>query len=259
MDLSNPMALEGRTFLVTGGAQGIGLSVARQIQALGGATLLIDVNQAALDATRSVLNAEKTLTLAGSVTDEAFMNDAVVQGVNRFGAMHGLVNNAGIVRAAMIEKMTMDQWRQVIDVNLTGAFVALQAVGRHLLKRAAAGEKRVGSIVNVSSDAGRRGTMGQINYGAAKAGLFGLTMSAAREWAKHDIRVNTICFGLVETDMTAVIRSEKFRAQSLAKIPMARWGGADEAAKPICYLLSEAADLVTGQTFSMNGGSHMQV
>src|SRR5690606_23559531 len=177
----------------TGAAQGIGLSVSRLILELGGSVTLVDRNEDALSACNEDLDRERVLTIAGSVTDPDFMKHAVEASVDRFGAVHGLVNNAGVVRAAMIEKMTMDQWQQVIDVNLTGSFIALQAVGRHMLQRAAGGERNVGSIVNVSSDAGRRGTIGQINYGAAKAGLFGLSMSAAKEWAKHEIRVNTVC------------------------------------------------------------------
>ncbi|MGE4336043.1 MAG: SDR family NAD(P)-dependent oxidoreductase [Pigmentiphaga sp.] len=255
--MNNPMSLAGRHILVTGAAQGIGLSVSRLVLALGGSVTLVDINAAALATGSDGLARERLLTVAGSVTDPGFMADTVERSVARFGAVHGLVNNAGVVRPAMIEHMTLEQWRQVIEVNLTGAFVCLQAVGRHMLQRAGEGERNVGSIVNVSSDAGRRGTIGQINYGAAKAGLFGLSMSAAKEWAKHDIRVNTVCFGLVETEMTEKLRSERFRERSLGKIPMGRWGGPDEAARPICYLLSGASDLVTGQTFSMNGGEHM--
>jgi len=251
------MSLEGRNIVVTGAAKGIGLEVTRQILAVGGTVTMIDVNEADLTAAVGYLDKDKVLYLSGSVTDPDFMARAVAEAVARFGAVHGLVNNAGIVRAALIAKMTMQQWQQVLDVNLTGAFVALQAVGRHMLLRAEAGGTNIGSIVNISSDAGRRGTIGQINYGAAKAGLFGLSMSAAQEWAKHEIRVNTVCFGLVETDMTEMLRSDKFRDRSLAKIPMGRWVQADQAARSILYLLSDASELVTGQTYSVNGGAHM--
>jgi 3-oxoacyl-[acyl-carrier protein] reductase len=174
--------------------------------------------------------------------------------VERHGAIHGLVNNAGIVRAAMIEKMAAQAWQQVIDVNLSGVFYCLQAVGRHMLERIAAGDASPASIVNISSDAGRRGTIGQINYGAAKSGVLGITMSAAREWAARNIRVNSICYGVVETEMTETVRSEKFRDRYLAQVPMGRFTTPDEAAQPVCFLLSQAASYITGQHLSVNGG-----
>ena len=164
------------------------------------------------------------------------------------------MNNAGIIRTAMIDKMSFKQWQEVIDVNLTGVYLCLQAVGRHMIERAKAGDAEPGAIVNVSSDAGRRGTIGQINYGAAKSGVLGITMSAAREWGRHGIRVNSVCFGVVETQMTEVIRSEKFREQYMAQIPMGRFAPPEEVARPVCFLLSEAASYVTGQHLSINGG-----
>ena len=138
---------------------------------------------------------------------EAEFDAAFEQAQTRFGALHGLVNSAGIIRPAMIEKMEPSQWQQVIDVNLSGSYYCVQAFGRRALQLIKAGNVSPRSIVNISSDAGRMGTIGQINYSAAKAGLFGITLSAAREWAKHDVRSNAICFGLVET----------------AQVPSPRW------------------------------------
>ena len=108
--------------------------------------------------------------------------------------------------------------------------------------------------MNISSDAGRRGTIGQVNDSAAKSGLYGLTMSAAREWAKSNVRVNTVGFGVVETPMTETIRSEKFADTHLRQIPLGRWAEAAEVARPVCFLLSDAASSVTGQHPSANGG-----
>jgi 3-oxoacyl-[acyl-carrier protein] reductase len=175
--------------------------------------------------------------------------------VEQFGDIDGLVNNAGIVRAAMINKMTLEQWNEVIDVNLSGVFQCLQAVGTYFLDRGRSG----GSIVNVSSDAGRRGTIGQINYGAAKSGVLGLTMSAAREWAKYRIRVNSLCFGVVETPMTAKILSDQFKERTLGMIPMGYWAKPEEVAPPVCFLMSDAASYITGQHLSVNGGYHIGV
>jgi 3-oxoacyl-[acyl-carrier protein] reductase len=154
--------------------------------------------------------------------------------------------------------MTLEQWQQVMDVHLSGSFHFLQAVGCHMLERQRSGgdgdNDGTCAIVNISSDAGRRGTIGQINYGSAKAGVLGLTMCAAREWAKYGVRVNTVGFGVVETPMTETIRSEKFADTYRAQIPLGRWAQAVEVARPVCFLLSDAASYITGQHLSVNGG-----
>ncbi|MDB5860167.1 MAG: 3-oxoacyl-ACP reductase, partial [Ramlibacter sp.] len=198
----NLMDMSGRNVLVTGAAQGIGLNAARLLYELGANLTLVDANQEKLAAASEGFDGKRVLAAAGSVTDRAFLQGVVDQAAARFGGVHGLVNNAGITRTAMIDKMTVEQWQQVIDVNLTGVFNCLQAVGADMLARARAGEKDPGAIVNISSDAGRKGTVGQINYGAAKSGVLGLTKSAAREWGRYGVRVNTEAYGEVETDMT---------------------------------------------------------
>lgn len=248
------LTLHGRTIIVTGAAQGIGQAVAQLSLNLGASVVVVDTNRAALDYWASQQPAERVLIGEGSVADANFAQAIVAQAAERFGDVDGLVNNAGIVRAAMIDKMSADQWQSVIDVNLTGAFYMLQAVGRHMIARVKAGAQTRGAIVNISSDAGRRGTVGQINYGAAKSGMFGLTMSAAREWARHGIRVNSVAFGVVETPMTEVIRGEKFRDGMLDLIPLKRFAAPAEVVPPICFLLSDAASYVTGQNLSVNGG-----
>lgn len=253
----NPMTLENKTVIVTGAGQGIGLAIAISIIRLGGRVVALDRNAETLAQFASEAATDRLLTAAGDVTDGDFVTATVDKAAEWGGSIDGLVNNAGISRAAMIHKMDMDAWQAVIDVNLTAPFRLLQAVGRKMLAKAASGERTPGSIVNISSDAGRRGTFGQINYGAAKSGITGLTMSAAREWASRGIRVNAVAFGVVETPMTETVRSEKFRDTYLAQIPMGRWGSPEEVAVPVCFLLSEAASYITGQTISVNGGFHI--
>lgn len=255
--MRNPMQLQDAHVIVTGGAQGIGRAIVDLALELGARVTLIDANAQALHAAAAALPADRVLGLAGSVADAAFVARAVDEASARFGPVAGLVNNAGIIRPAMIHKMTLEQWQAVLDVNLTGAFVCLQAVGRTLLARAKAGAPVRASIVNIAADAGRKGTIGQVNYGAAKSGMLSLTMSAALEWAQFGIRVNTLCFGVVETRMTETIRSDKFRDTYLARIPMGRWATPAEVAQPVCFLLSDAASYITGQNLSVNGGAFM--
>lgn len=247
-------SLKNKSIVVTGAAQGIGRAIAELALTLGASVTAVDLNAGALEAFRDQAGKDRVLPLVGSVADAEFVQRTVDGAVARFGPLHGLVNNAGITRPAMIEKMKLEDWQQVIDVHLSGSFYFLQAAGRHMLARARSGDKAPGSIINISSDAGRRGTIGQINYGAAKAGLLGLTMCAAREWGKYNIRVNTVGFGVVETPMTETIRSEKFADTYRAQIPLGRWAEPLEVARPVCFLLSDAASYITGQHLSANGG-----
>ncbi len=153
--------------------------------------------------------------------------------------------------------MPIETWQQVIDVNLSGVFYCLQAVGRHMIERSKDGDKNPGAIVNISSIAGRRGTIGQINYGAAKAGVLGITMSAAKEWGRYGIRVNSACFGIVATEMTETIRSEKFRETYMQQVVLQRFSTPEEVVQGVCFLLSDASSYVTGQHLTIDGGSHI--
>ena len=252
------MSLEGKTIVVTGVAQGIGQAVANLAIALGGWVIGIDLNGDKLNAFAATTSG-RLLPYVGNVADPEFAETTVRHVTASVGSIDGLVNNAGITRPAMIEKMTLQQWSEVITVHLTGAFLWTQAVGRMMLAQGKAGRENPGSIVNISSDAGRAGSIGQINYAAAKSGLLGMTMSTAREWSKFGVRTNSVCFGVVETPMTETIRGDKFRDGVLARIPMGRWAAPDEAVKPVCFLLSDAASYITGQHIAVDGGYHISV
>ncbi|WP_208513462.1 SDR family NAD(P)-dependent oxidoreductase [Variovorax paradoxus] len=257
--MQNLVNLEGRTIVVTGAGQGIGKAIATLAVELGGNVVALDLNPDTLAMAMSALPAGRVQQVVGSVTDAELAARAVAEAVERFGGVHGLVNNAGITRPAMIEKMTPQQWQEVIDVHLTGTFYWLQAVGRHMVARAKAGDSSGGAIVNISSDAGRKGSIGQVNYAAAKAGMLGVTMTAAREWGRYNIRTNSICFGVVETPMTEVVRGEKFRDGMLAQIPLGRWSTPEEVVKTVCFLMSDAASYITGQHLGVNGGFHISL
>ena len=175
-----------RVAIVTGAAQGIGQAIANLAIGLGTRVVGVDLNGDKLKAFAATTNG-RLLAYVGNVADPEFTEATVGDVKARIGAIDGLVNNAGITRPAMIEKMTLQQWNEVISVHLTGAFLWTQAVGRIMVAQGKAGRESPGSIVNISSDAGRAGSIGQINYAAAKSGLLGMTMSTAKEWSKFGV------------------------------------------------------------------------
>lgn len=256
-NMINPMSLEGKVIVVTGAAQGIGAAVSRKVVALGGDVILVDLCEDKLKSVAASLPQGRAMHFVGSVTDPEFLGDMVATAAASKGQIDGLINNAGIIRPVQIHKMQIEDWTSVIDINLTGVHLVQQAVGRHMLSRSSKGDQRTGAIVNVSSIAGRRGSFGQANYSAAKAGVLGVTMAAAREWAAFGIRVNSIGFGIVETDMTEKIRSDEMREASLRAVPLGRFSTPEEVSDPMCFLLSEAAGYMTGQHLTVDGGIHI--
>lgn len=253
------MNLQGQNIIVTGAARGVGRALTEALLNYGANVVMVDMKGDLMQEFAKTQAEGRVQVAVGSVADQAFAQKTVADAVAQYGAVHGVVNNAGIVRAAMLENMTLSEWQQVIDVHLTGSFLFMQEVCKHMIERNKKGDPAPGCIINISSDTGKSGTIGQINYSAAKAGVLGLTTSGAREMARYGIRVNTVIFGMVETPMTETIRGEKFRDRYLAEIPMGRWAQPAEVADPICYLFSEGASYITGQHISVNGGRRIWV
>lgn len=245
--------LEGQTALVTGASRGIGRSIALT---LAGAGANIAVNYAGNEeaAAKVVTEIEalgvKAYAVKGHVGDsEQF--DAMVKGVVEvWGRIDILVNNAGITRDNLIMRMKEEEFDEVIATNLKGVFNGIKSVTRPMMKQ------RSGRIINISSVVGVLGNAGQANYVAAKAGVIGLTKSAARELASRNITVNCIAPGFIETDMTDQL-PEEVRQGMLGNIPLARLGQPEEIAKVALFLASDSASYMTGQTLHVDGGMYM--
>jgi 3-oxoacyl-[acyl-carrier protein] reductase len=244
------MQLDDKVAIVTGAAQGIGAAVARAFSREGARVAVVDLAQERCEAVAAELRAADgdAIALACDVAQRSDVDRMVAAVAARYGRVDVLVNNAGIIRPAMLHKMSAAQWDEVLAVHLSGSFHCLQAVVPGMM------ERRYGRIVNVTSAAGLVGTIGQINYGAAKAGIVGLTQSAAKELAKHGITVNAIAPGAA-TPMTQTIRTdERFKDRYLERIPMGRWAEPDEIAPAFVFFASDAASYVTGQVLAADGG-----
>ncbi len=258
------MRLADRVAIVTGSGHGIGEAVARRFAAEGASVVVTDIDAAAAaEVARSIASGGgRALAVTTDVSQRAQVEALAAEAMRAFGRIDVLVNNAGVIRPAMIEKMSEDDWNAVVGVHLSGAFHCTQVIGRELLRRAREAPDPVcnGKIVNVTSVAGLRGSVGQINYASAKAGVVGLTMSAAREWGRYAINVNCVAFGLVETRMTERIRSDpKFRDQYLREIALGRYAKPEDVAPAVLFLASSDADYVTGQVLRVCGGADIHV
>jgi len=235
--------LRDKIAIVTGAGSGIGEGIARKLAQDGATVVCADVNESDASSVASSLGGIG-MRLDVSKADEC---DALVTRVHeRYGRLDILVNNAGINRDAMLHKMTDEQWHQVIAVDLTGVFFMTRAASR--LMRAAGS----GRIVNISS-ASWMGNIGQANYAAAKAGVVGLSRTAAKELARSQVTVNAICPGFIDTTMTRGI-PDAIREQQLAKIPLGRAGQPADVAAVVAFLASDEAGYVTGEVINVGGG-----
>jgi 3-oxoacyl-[acyl-carrier protein] reductase len=244
--------LEGRVSLVTGASRGIGRAIAAAFAGEGAHVVLAARDTAKLAEAVAEIQAKggKAEALALDVSDRASVEAGVAHVVAAHGRIDHLVNNAGVTRDNLLLRMKDEEWRQVLDTNLTGAFLCTQAVLKPMLKQ------RSGRIITITSVVGLGGNAGQANYAASKAGVIGFTKSVAREVASRGITANAIAPGFIETDMTAAM-SEKAREAVFAAIPLGRVGRPEDVAGAAVFLVSDAAAYVTGQVLAVDGGFHM--
>ena len=244
--------LDGKVALVTGASQGIGEAIAKRLAAQG-ATVVCAARtlrklQDVADAIREA--GGKSDVMEVDLSDVASVRAAVAATVERHGAIHILVNNAGITRDKLLIQMKEEDWDAVIDTNLKGAWTAIQAATKPMMKQ------RWGRIINIASVVGQMGNAGQANYVAAKAGLIGLTKSVARELASRNVTANAVTPGYIETAMTAGL-SEDVKAEFTKQIPLGRMGTPADIAAAVAFLVSDEAGYITGQVLSVNGGMLM--
>ena len=243
--------LKGKTAVVTGAARGIGKVAALTLADAGARCALLDVMD-------EVKAAASEVTAAGGraegyvvdVTDTEQIHQVMKQIHSAFGSLDILVNNAGITRDNLLLRMTDEEWDRVLAINLRGAFVCTRAAARYMLKQ------RSGKIVNIASVVGVIGNAGQCNYAASKAGLIGLTKSAAREFASRNINVNAVAPGYVRTAMTEAL-SDKAKEAALTAIPLNRLSEPQDIANAILFLASEESSYVTGHVLHVDGGMGM--
>lgn len=242
-----------QTAIVTGGSRGIGRAVAVRL-AKDGMNLVINYrgNSAAAEETERLcreLGAE-VLLVQGDVSCAEDCEKLAAQAKEAFGRVDVLVNNAGITRDGLLARMTEEDFRAVLDVNLVGPWNMMKAVNRIMMKQ------RYGRIVNLSSVTGLMGNMGQTNYAAAKAGILGMTKSYAREVASRGITVNAVAPGFIDTDMTEAM-PEGAKDKIVTGIPMGRTGKPEDVAEAVAFLASEQAGYITGEVLRVDGGMAM--
>ncbi len=243
--------LQGKVALVTGASRGIGRAIAEELAARG-ASVVVNFHSNAAAAAEVVSAIEENggtaVAVQADVSDFTAAQNLVKATIDAFGQIDILVNNAGTTQDTLLLMMKEDQWDRVIDTNLKSVFNCCKAATRPMVRR-----KQGGRIINISSVSGIVGQAGQANYAASKAGIIGFTKSLAKEVGSRNITVNAVAPGFVLTDLTSSLPDDLVE-QSLAYIPLGRWGELSEIANVVAFLASEQSTYITGQTISVDGG-----
>ncbi len=244
--------LDGKVALITGAGDGLGKEMAHTFAVEGAQVVIADINEEAAEkaAAEVVARGGQAIAVGGDVVSEADVDAMVRRCVGELGALDVMVNNAGITRDATLRKMSLADFRLVIDVHLQGVWLGTRAAA------AVMRERNSGSIINMSSISGKVGMPGQTNYSAAKAGIVGLTKAAAKELGHLGIRVNAIQPGLIRTAMTAALRPDILE-QRLADVPLGRIGEPADVAKTALFLASDLSSYITGIVIEVSGGRHI--
>ena len=244
--------LTDKVAIVTGASRGIGEAIAKQLSSCGAKIILIARNSDQLVAVKETIisNGGIAESIAGDVSNLNSISEIVTNTIDKWGRIDILVNNAGIARDNIIMRMKEDDWDSVMNINLKGCFNGIKSVARPMIKN------KTGRIINITSVIGQIGNAGQSNYAASKAGIMGLTKSMAKELGSRNITVNAVAPGYITTDMTNELNDE-VKEQMKSSIPLGRLGTPDDVANLVCFLASDEAGYITGQTFNVDGGMVM--
>ena len=246
------MRFTDKVVVVTGGTRGIGKAVSKLFARNGAKLSVVSRRPESADAALEEFKKDglEVNNIIANIGDEDQVRKMIKKVVDEYGKIDILVNNAGIAKDNLLIRMKSEDWNDVLQINLSGAFHCIKAVSKYMLKA------RYGRIINVTSVVGISGNAGQANYSASKAGLIGLTKSTAKELASRNITVNAVAPGYIETDMTDSLGADA-KNSFLQNIPLNRPGTPEDVAKLICFLASEDASYITGQTINVDGGMLM--
>ena len=244
--------LTNRIAVVTGASRGIGKEIAMKLSKCGAKIMLVSRNTGDLLTVKESIISEggEAETQAGDVSNTDSVIEIIANTINKWKKIDILVNNAGITKDNIIMRMKEEDWDNVMDINLKGCFNGIKAVSRSMIKN------NSGRIINITSVIGQIGNAGQSNYAASKAGIIGLTKSIAKELASRNITVNAVAPGYIATNMTGELNNN-IKEQIQSSIPLRRLGTPDDVANLVCFLVSEEAGYITGQTFNVDGGMVM--